>query len=212
MRNYRLKKQNVFKSFFMAHINLYICLIILFFVGIVFGAIHSNFVKDENLIESFHYITDFMNALKTKQINVDILLREYLWNNLKPGILLWLLGLVILGIPLIFVYILFEGYSLGFAATLIIKGLGGSKGALFIGLTVLPQEIVIVPVLLTLSVNSILFAKAIWQKKERNTNIKFDLYRYIFLFIVAIAMLIAISMFQTYIQMPLVKSWIGKIV
>jgi len=211
MRNYKIKKQNVFKSFFMAHINLYICLIILFLIGIVIGAVHSGFVKDENLIESFHYITDFMNALKTKQIDVDILFREFLWNNLKPGFFIWILGLVILGIPLIFLYILLEGYSLGFALALVIKGLGGSKGVLLISTAILPQEIIIVPVLLTLSVNSILFAKAIWQKKERNTNIKFDIYRYIFLFIVAIAMLVAISMIQTYIQMPLVKNFIGYI-
>ncbi|MBP3284795.1 MAG: stage II sporulation protein M [Clostridia bacterium] len=211
MRNYRTKRQNVFKSFFMAHINLYICLIILFLLGIVVGAVHSGFVKDENLIESFRYITDFMTALKTKKIDVDILLREFLWNNLKPGFLLWLLGLVILGIPLIFIYIAFEGYSLGFAFALVIKGLGGSKGTLLISLAVLPQEMIIIPVLLTLAVNSILFARAIWQKKERNTNIKFDIYRYIFLFIAGMVMLVAISMIQTYLQMPLVKNLIGYI-
>ena len=152
-----------------------------------------------------------MNALKTKQIDVDILFREFLWNNLKPGFFIWVLGLVILGIPLIFLYIAFEGYSLGFAIALVMKSLGGSKGSLFVGLAVLPQEIILVPVLLTLAVNSVLFAKAIWQKKERNTNIKFDIYRYVFLFVVAIAMLVAISMIQTYIQMPLVKDCIGYI-
>lgn len=211
MRKYKTKKQNLLKSFFMAHINLYICLIVLFLIGIVMGAIHSGFVKDESLIESFRYIEDFMNALKTKQINVDILFREFLWNNLKPGFFIWLLGLVILGIPLIFLYVGFEGYSLGFAIALVLKSLGGSKGSFLIGLAVLPQEIIIVPVLLTLSVNSVLFAKAIWQKKERNTNIKFDIYRYIFLFIVAVAMLVAISMLQTYVQMPLVKNLIVQI-
>ena len=211
MRKYKTKKQNLLKSFFMAHINLYICLIVLFLIGIVMGAIHSGFVKDESLIESFRYIEDFMNALKTKQINVDILFREFLWNNLKPGFFIWLLGLVILGIPLIFLYVGFEGYSLGFAIALVLKSLGGSKGSFLIGLAILPQEIIIVPVLLTLSVNSVLFAKAIWQKKERNTNIKFDIYRYIFLFIVAVAMLVAISMLQTYVQMPLVKNLIVQI-
>ena len=126
--------------------------------------------------------------------------------NLKPAIFLWLFGLWIIGIPLVCAYISFEGYSLGFVVSIIINSLGSGKGSLLIGLSIVPQEIFIIPILLTLGVNSILFAKSIWRAKSRTSNIKFDIYRYIFLFVFCVLMLIAITLFQTYIQVPVVKN------
>jgi len=126
--------------------------------------------------------------------------------NLKPAIFLWLFGLWIIGIPLICGYIAFEGYSIGFVISIVLNSLGTGKGSLLLGLAVVPQEIFLIPILLTLGVNSILFAKAIWESKNRASNIKFDIYRYIFLFILCVAVLIAVTVIQTYIQVPLIKS------
>jgi len=200
------KKNNLLKSFFLAHMNLYIFLIVLFVIGFATGIIHSIMLGDEAKTESYTYITTFITALKTKQVDINILCREFLISNLKPAIFLWLFGLWIIGIPLVCVYTAFEGYTLGFVISVIINSLGKGKGWLLILLGIIPQEIFIVPIILTLGVNSILFANSIWKAKSRATNIKFDIYRYIFLFIFCILILIGVALFQTYIEMPIVKS------
>lgn len=204
----RYKKTNVFKSFFLAHMNLYLFLLGLFIIGLVTGIIHSAILGEEAKNESYTYITTFINALETKQFDINILFNEFLITNLKPAIFLWLFGLWIIGIPLICGYIAFEGYSIGFVISIVLNSLGTGKGSLLLGLALLPQEIFLVPILLTLGVNSILFAKAIWRSKNRASSIKFDIYRYIFLFILCVAVLIAITVFQTYIQVPVIKGMV----
>jgi len=200
------KKTSAFKSFFLSHINLYTFLFILFIVGFIIGILHSSFLGSEARTESYTYINTFLDALKTKKLDANILFNEFLITNLKPAIFLWLFGLWIIGIPLICTYIAFEGYSLGFVVAVVINSIGVKKGGLLLGFAVLPQEIFIIPILLTLGVNSILFAKAIWKAKGHNSTIKFDIYRYVFLFVLGIAILIAITLIQVYIGVPVIKS------
>lgn len=206
----RVKKINVFKSFMLAHINLYIFLSALFIIGLIIGIIHSAYLGDTAKSESYEYIYAFLDALKTKKVDIDILFREFIFSNLKPAFLLWALGLCIVGIPIVCGYILFEGYSLGFVIAVIINSLGGGKGSLLIGTAILPQEIILIPAWITLAVNSILFANAVWGRRKRTVNIKFDVYRFLFLFVLILIILVGISFIQTYIQMPLVKVTIGS--
>ena len=67
------KKNNVFKSFFIAHMNLYLFLIGLFIIGLITGVVHSVILGDEAKTESYTYITTFINALQTKQFDINIL-------------------------------------------------------------------------------------------------------------------------------------------
>lgn len=211
MHKSKLKKVSVFKQFFLAHINIYIFLIVLFFLGLIVGCVQSAFLGDQAKLESYNYILTFLDAFKTKEINIDILFQEFLFSNLKPAFWLWVFGLCIIGIPLICVYIVFEGYSLGFAISIILNSLGSSKGSMFLAVSLIPQELILVPVFITLGVNSILFANAVWHRKSRNISIKFDIYRYIFLFIISVAILIAISVIETYIEVPLIKMTISSL-
>jgi len=84
--------------------------------------------------------------------------------------------------------------------------LGVGKGGWLLGLALIPQEMFIIPVLLTLGVNSILFAKSIWRSRNRSTNIKFDIYRYVFLFVLCVLVLIGVTLIETYIQVPIIKA------
>lgn len=208
MRKSKLKKISVFRQFFLAHINIYVFLSILFLIGLIVGCVQSAFLGDQARVESYNYILTFLDAFKTKEINIDILFQEFLISNLKPAFWLWIFGLWIIGIPLICIYIVFEGYSLGFAISIILNSLGSGKGSLFLVVSLLPQELILVPVFITLGVNSILFANAVWQMKNR--SIRFDIYRYIFLFILCIAILIAVAVIETYVQVPLIKMTISS--
>lgn len=198
-------KTSVFKKFFIAHINIYIFLLLLFLVGLIVGSVQSAFLGEEAKADSYNYVATLLDAFKTKQIDINILFQEFFAANFKPALWLWLFGLWIIGIPLICAYIIFEGYSLGFAISIVLNSLGSAKGSMFIGLALLPQELILIPVFITLGVNSILFAKAVWQRKSRTANIKFDVYRYVFLFVLCVAALIGITVIETYIGVPLIK-------
>lgn len=203
-------KQSVFKKFFIAHINIYIFLLLLFFVGLIVGGVQSAFLGEEAKTDSYNYVTALLEAFKTKQIDINILFREFLYANFKPALWLWLFGLWIIGIPLICTYIVFEGYSLGFSISIVLKSLGNAKGSMFIGIALIPRELILIPVFITLGVNSILFANAIWQRKSRMSSVKFDVYRYVFLFILCVTVLVGVTVIETYVGVPLIKTVIDK--
>lgn len=203
-------KQSVFKKFFIAHINIYIFLLLLFFIGLIVGSVQSAFLGENERADSYNYVVTLLDAFKTKQIDINILFREFLSANLKPALWLWLFGLWIIGIPLICTYIVFEGYSLGFSISIVLKSLGNAKGSMFIGIALIPQELILIPVFITLGVNSILFANAIWQRKSRTSSIKFDVYRYVFLFILCVAVLIGVTVVETYVGVPLIKKIVNN--
>lgn len=205
------KNIGVFKSFFMTYRNIYFCLISLFIIGIAIGIVHSLFLTDDIKTDTYNYICTFLSEMKTKQLDMNAVFQEFLIINLKSALCIWIFGLWIIGIPLIYFYIVFEGYSLGFTICNIINCLEFKNGSLFLGLALLPQELVIIPVLLTLGVNSVLFAKAVWKSKNRATNIKFDIYRYIFLFLLSVIILVGVTVIEAYIQIPLLKMVVNKI-
>lgn len=206
----KIKKTSAFKQFFIAHINIYMFLLTLFGIGLIVGVAQSTFLGEQAKTDSYNYISSFLNAFRTKQVDINIMFQEFLYSNFKPALWLWLFGLWIIGIPLICAYIVFEGYSLGFAISVILNSLGTTKGCIFIGVALLPKEIILIPVFITLGVNSILFAKAVWQRKSRNSSIKFDIYRYIFLFILSVAVLIGVTVIEAYVEVPITKMVINN--
>ena len=115
-----------------------------------------------------------------------------------------LFGLVIIGIPFIFIYIGIYSYSIGFTVTSILASLGTSKGIAFIFTLMIPQEIILIPTIIVIAVNAILFSKVILN--PRNINLKTELIKYTCVFIIGILLAVGISLFETYVGSNLIKA------
>jgi len=203
----RMARGNIFTRHISEHKSIYIILFLLFIIGFIIGSINSAFVKETVKIESQNYILEFVESLKTQEIDSQILLRESINANIKPIIYIMLFGLVIIGIPFIFIYIGIYSYSIGFTVTAIMSSLGAKKGVAFILTLMIPQEILLLPTIFIIAVNAILISKAIL---KRNTNLKTELLKYAFVFIVGILVAVGISLFETYVSSNLIK-WVVNI-
>lgn len=198
-------QHNFIKEHFRQYKMLYILLLVIFSIGFIIGATNSAFLGQEAKGEASKYIVSFIDSVKTKDIDNNVLLREILISDLKIIVYPWLLGLVIIGMPLIFVYIVLEGYALGFTITSIIGGLGWGKGILFISAGMLPQEIILIPLMFMVAVNGIMFSKIILKNGNRTVDIKNEFYKYIVTLLISASIVVGIVFFETYVGTSVVK-------
>jgi len=205
----RIKQGNIIKRHISEHKSIYIILSILFLVGFIIGSINAAFAKENIKNESQNYILEFVESLKTQEIDNDILFRESIRANTKPIMIISLFGLVFVGIPVIFLYIGLYSYSIGFTVTSILASLGYPKGITFILTLMIPQEIILLPTIFIIAVNAILFSKTMLKMNSRTTNIKAELIKYTCVFVLGILVTIGVSLFETYIGSNLIKLAVG---
>lgn len=207
MRRIRAKQtnSNILKIHINEHRGIYIVISIMFVIGFIVGTINAAFIDENIRNESHNYILNFVEYLKTQEINNKILLKESLIANIKPLIYIMLFGLIFIGAPFILVYIGLYGYSIGFTVTSILASLGTSKGIIFIFAMMIPQEIILLPTLAIIATNAILFSKMMLRINNRSIDIKKEFLKYSIIAIMAALVIIGVSLFETYISSNLTK-------
>lgn len=137
--------------------NTYFFLLIAFIIGVSAGAFTVNGLSAIQREELINYFQGFIQLLDNQKVDTNELLGISIYENAKIIAVLWVLGLTIIGIPLIFILVGIRGFITGFCSGFIVDTLG-LKGALFTLFALLPKEFIIVPCLIALGVNGINFS------------------------------------------------------
>ncbi len=150
----------------------------LLLIGIIIGTVLINNLNETQKAETTTYIQDYILNLKDgKCINKKAVFLETIRNNLVFTITLWFAGLTIIGIPIVYITILFKGFTLGYTIAAITAILGIGKGSLFVFSTMFLQNILCIPCILAIAVSGIKIYKVIIKDKRRE-NIKLELCRH----------------------------------
>ena len=182
------------------NIRSYLILLIVFFIGIILGTIFINNSKENQVIQITTYINNFINSMKNNyQISTNILLIDSIINNVSTAILLWFLGSTVIGVPLIYLVIGYKGYCIGFTISAIIATIGAGKGILFIIGTMLLQNIIYIPCILTLATSGIKLYKLIIEDRRRE-NVKLQILKHTIFSIFILLVLIISSFVETFIS------------
>lgn len=201
----RYEKQGIIKRHIYEHSALYIMLSIIFITSFVIGSVNAAFIKEELKEESQNYILEFVEYLKTQEIDNKILLRESISANIKPIGYIMLFGLIFVGAPFILIYIGLYSYSIGYTVTSVISTLGIPRGMTFIFTMMLPQELILLPTIFVTAINAILFSKIMMKMNNRNIDVKGELIKYVVIFVIAILITLGVSVFETYVGSNLAK-------
>lgn len=89
------------------------------------------------------------------------------WNQARLVLLIWMLGLTVIGIPLILAVVFLRGYALGFTLGFLYHQKAGA-GVVLSLVAIFPQNLVYVPFLLVASVIALNFSQ--YLVKGRNTS------------------------------------------
>lgn len=128
----------------------YFIMFILLVIGIAIGSISIKILNIEEKNEIVGFFNSFFKLLYNDSINSKLLFKESLIGNAKLIFIIWITGAVIIGIAIIPIVVLFRGYAIGFTVGFLVNEFG-LKGFLFSVFALLPQNIFIVPGIVSIS-------------------------------------------------------------
>lgn len=181
-------------------------LLIIFVAGIIFGSFSVNMLTGEQINDLLSFINGFFANVKNINADSSTIFYISVSNNLKTAIALCLLGLTVIGLPLILALIFFRGFILGFTIGFFIGELG-TKGFLFSLLTIMPQNIIIVPSILSIGVAGATFSMAILRSRIKHYSENYSqlLASYLLLNLIFCVLLVLAGLIEGYISPIFIK-------
>ncbi|AAK80027.1 stage II sporulation protein M [Clostridium acetobutylicum] len=126
-------------------------------IGFVISVYTVKYMSSYEKNDLMSYILNFTKNKGTVSINYNGVLFQTLKDNIPLIIIIWFLGLTMIGIPVILIIDLLKGFSLGFTITFFVNNLG-IKGVTMAFLGVLPQNLIYIPCILFVSVIAMEFS------------------------------------------------------
>ncbi|MFG6148621.1 stage II sporulation protein M [Halobacillus sp. B23F22_1] len=204
------------KGDFNNHISIFVFIFVLFIMGMVFGAIivnSMNFVQKEDL---FFYLKQFFEQMVDRS-NPDktALLKDSVLYHVKYMLLLFLLGISIVGMPIITVLLFIKGLVVGFSVGFLVNQMGW-YGLLLSSASIAPQNLVIIPVYLLAGALALLFSLTLCKQlfiKRVHQPILQAFAKYSLLFGALLLILVTASLIEVFIAQPLLEvavKWIYR--
>ncbi len=198
------RQKSMLKNMILGYINenikIYAIVTLMFLIGWVIGIIFVNNSQEVQQEQINGYINTFIQGIKSDaEISKPEILKKSILSNLGITVLLWFLGSTVIGMPLIYIVILYKGYSIGCTISAIVASLGTGKGIVFILSTMLLQSIIYIPCLLSLAVSGVKLYKQIMEDR-RTENIKIQILRHSIFCVFIFLMLVIAALIETYIS------------
>ncbi|HEY0828941.1 MAG TPA: stage II sporulation protein M [Bacilli bacterium] len=191
------------------HLPLYIFISVLFVMGVIFGALMVNALS----IDQKQEMTDFLGSFfHTIDQGADLDGKESFLQvfglHMKWMVLIWILGLTIIGLPLILILDFLKGVFVGFTVGYLVAQLSW-KGMLFALVSVAPQNLIIIPVLIISSVTAISFSIYIVKNRfiQRKGTVSQPFMAYSMVTLSLMCLMFGISLFEAFVSSVIMK-WV----
>ena len=150
----------------------YIFLLGLVIVGIIFGIVFSLIISKSDKVVVDNNVIDFFSNIKNNNINYSGALKESLLSNILYLSITWLLGMSIIGLPIVIFILFMRGFILGFSIGSIIR-IYKFKGTLAAFLYIFPHNIIMIIISILLSFYAINFSLKLFRFLFFHNNINF---------------------------------------
>ena len=177
----------------------FIIIFVICTVAFIIGVLLPSILNEENRKIIQTSLNSFFDTIKNNQLKTNELLFKTLTSNIIIDLILWLLGISIIGIPIVIILLGYKSLSLGFTISSIIstyKLNGVIKALIYIVPNIINLFIFFVISYYSISFSLMLF-NYLFGKKEYNKRIIVN--RYLKLLVISIIILIFRSVIETYV-------------
>ncbi|WP_075982206.1 stage II sporulation protein M [Bacillus massilinigeriensis] len=206
--------QNVVVKHISEHSSIYIFIIVLFLMGVIFGAIVVNSLSLNQKEDLFYYLSQFFGQVSDGKVadSRDLFIQSFLHNSKFIG-LFWILGISIIGLPVILILLFMKGMVVGFTVGFLVNQMSW-KGFLLSFVSILPQNFIIIPIFIIAATMAVSFSlrmvKREFMKKIGQPFLPL-FGKYIFSFSIAILFIVVAAAIEAYISPTLIKTVIHSI-
>jgi len=206
--------QSVVATHFREHSSIYFFVVVLFLMGVIFGAIVVNSLTFSQKEDLAYYLSQFFGEVSNGKVaaSKDVFAQS-LFDNSKFIGMMGILGISIIGLPVILIVLFMKGLVIGFTVGFLVNQMGWN-GFLLSFVSVLPQNFIIIPVfIITATVAVSISLKMIRRQfmKKISEPILPLLGRYALVFVVAGLFLVIAALFEAYISPSLMKTVIETV-
>jgi stage II sporulation protein M len=200
-------------SYFREHSSIFLFIVVLFLMGVIFGAIVVNSMSITQKEDLFYYLSQFFGQVSDGKVadNHDLFMQSFFHNSKFIG-LIWVLGISIIGLPVILILLFIKGMVVGFTVGFLVSQMGWN-GFMLAFVSILPQNLIIIPVFIMMAALAVIFSmrmiKRQFIKKYAQPIMPF-FKRYIFAFIVVVFFISAASGIEAYLSPWLMKTIISS--
>jgi stage II sporulation protein M len=192
---------------------LFILVGLLFATGIVFGTLSAQNLEPGQKSELFQYIQFFFQGMKqeTAPVTDAGLAQASIFNHLKTVFFFVILGISVIGVPLILFLLFVKGYILGFTIGFILQQMMG-KGFLFTVTAVFPHYVLNIPALMLAGVANIVLAGSLLKSRfgKALRPVSADLLQGLALNGLTVLILIVSGLIEGFVS-PLFIYWVAKL-
>ena len=183
-----------------------ICLIVIVLVGIITGSLLVAVLNesDKNLVTE--YINTFFNNIKENKLNYIDTLKNSIISNMSLIIVIWLLGISIIGVPIITFLYFCKSFILGFSLSSIIMHYK-IKGCLIAFLYIFPHQVINIMMLTILMTYALSLSFKLISSffKKKTIDFKIIMKKYLVILLFSLLISIISSLLEVFLMPKLIK-------
>ena len=185
---------------------LLIFLTILLLIGIAFGSIFVSILDNSDKTLVNEHLNNFINSIETDKLDYFQALKSNLITNISFVIVIWLLGISIIGLPIILIMFFSKTFILGFSVGAILS-VFKTKGLLFSLVHIFPGQVIslLLYLLLTMYAMSFSFKLIYVIFKKKTLDFKIVMNKYFKILLLVLTIVVLMNLYDTYLMPKLVK-------
>lgn len=169
-------------------------------IGLLFGSIFITIIskQDQSLVQN--YIKEFMDTIKIGKLNYITAIQNTLVGNLSYTIIIWLLGISIIGIPIIIFLYFAKSFMIGFTVASFIFNYKW-KGILYALFYIFPHHLINLILFTLLMVYSLKFSFYMIDSilKKKTMHFKILMNPYLGVLILVTVILLLTSLYEAFV-------------
>jgi len=203
------KYQNVAANHLREYSSIYLFVVVLFLMGVIFGAVIVNSLSFTQKEDLFYYLSQFFGQAAKGEVNAarDLFLQSFFHNSKFIG-LIWILGISIIGLPIILIMLFIKGVTVGFTVGFLVNQMEWN-GFLLSFVSILPQNLIIIPVFIIMAALSVMFSLRMIRNqfmKKISQPVLPLFFRYVFSFLAALVIVAGAAGIEALISPALLKA------
>jgi stage II sporulation protein M len=158
------------------NITLYLIILFALLTGIASGSFTAGAMDDAQRSALGGYLQTFFQGTKYEPVNHNAVFLESIWQHLQSTFLIWLSGLFLFGMPLVFLFVGIRSFFIGFTIGFLISQYHFG-GFLFTIVCILPQTLIYIPCITGIgvlamehSINRLKNRKITQSREQRSRN------------------------------------------
>ncbi len=206
------KYMNIIKSNIRINKNLFVFLAVIVAVGVASGSIFVTFLNSSDKQIVINYLNDFLNSINSSKLNYGITLTNTLIFTLGIGLLIWLLGISIIGFIFIILILFIKSFSLGFSLGSIIINFK-FKGIMLSFLYIVPHHVINMMIYILISSYALILSYKLINSFIKKTAFDFKniFQRYNFILMFSLIILFISTLYEVYC-MPYLLKFLNNII